>query len=209
EPHDTWDLTTGQPSPSEFDSTWSAGNAVFSPDGKRLVSIGSDGKVIFADRRRRSVLKSYPAHQDNGRAVAWSPDGRLVATGAENVILWDAVTMRKIAPLEYSSVVWGLAFSPDGRWLVSTHGDGALLVWDSVERRREASFGEHIGWVCAVAFDRDGKRVASASEDRSVIVWDAATGRKAMALAGHNTLVTGVAFAPGGDWLASVDWEKH
>src|SRR5262249_19121257 len=207
EPHDTWDLTTGQPSPSEFDSTWSAGNAVFSPDGKRLVSIGSDGKVIFADRRRRSVLKSYPAHQDNGRAVAWSPDGRLVATGAENVILWDAVTMRKIAPLEYSSVVWGLAFSPDGRWLVSTHGDGAVLVWDMVERRLAANFNEHSGQVGAVAFAPDGKRVASASEDRTVIVWDATTGRKEMTLAGHDARVALVAFAPGGDWLASADWD--
>jgi eukaryotic-like serine/threonine-protein kinase len=202
--HNTWDLTTGQPSPSEFDPAWYGNNAVFSPDGKRLVSMGA-GEVIFADRRRRSVLGHYPAHQDNGRATAWSPDGRLVATGAENVILWDAVTMQKIAPLEYSSVVWGLAFSPDSHWLVSTHGDGAVLVWDMVERRLAASLNEHSGQVGAVAFAPDGKRVASASEDRTVNVWDAATGRKEMTLAGHDTRVTGVAFAPGGDWLASVD----
>ncbi|MGH9938898.1 MAG: WD40 repeat domain-containing protein, partial [Blastocatellia bacterium] len=205
DPHNTWDLATGQPAANEFDHAWSGNNAVFSPDGKRLVSVNSAGEVIFADWRRRSTLNRYPAHQDNGRAAAWSPDGRLVATGAENVILWDAVTMRKIAPLEHSSYVWGLAFSPDGRWLVSTHGDGAVLVWDMVERRRAANFNEHSNRVGVVAFARDGKRIASASEDRSVIVWDAATGRKETTLVGHATRVSGVAFAPGGDWLASVD----
>jgi WD40 repeat protein/serine/threonine protein kinase len=207
--HDTWDLTTGQPSPSEFDPSWSGNNAVFSPDGKRLVSMDSGGEVIFVDRPRRLILNRYPAHQDNGRATAWSPDGRLVATGAENVILWDAATIRKIATLEHSSYVWGLTFSPDSHWLVSTHGDGAVLVWDMVERRLATSFNEHSGQVSAVAFAPDGKRVASASEDRTVIVWDAMTGRKEMTLAGHTTRVTGVAFAPGGDWLASADRDRN
>src|SRR5262249_22877794 len=144
-----------------------------------------------------------------GRAAAWSPDGRLVATGAENVILWDAVTMRKIAPLEHSSYVWGLAFSPDSHWLVSTHGDGAGLVGDMVERRAATNFNEQSGRAGAVAFAADGKHVASASEDRTVIVWDASTERKEMTLAGHNTRVTGVAFVPGGDWLASVDRDRN
>jgi WD40 repeat protein len=201
----TWDLATGQPVANEFDPAWEGSNAVFSPDGKRLVSVNSKGEVIFVDWRRRSILKRYPAHQDNGRAAARSPDGRLVATGAENVILWDAITMRKIAPLEHSSVVWGLAFSPDSRWLVSTHGDGAMLVWDMVERRRAANFNQHSDSVPTVAFAHDGKRIASASADQSVIVWDAATGRKETTLVGHATRVSGLAFAPGGNWLASVD----
>jgi WD40 repeat protein/serine/threonine protein kinase len=203
----TWDLRTGQPLANEFDPAWYGNCAVFSPDGKRLVSVNAAGEVIFVDWQRRSIFQRYPAHQDNGRAAAWSPDGQLVATGAENVILWDGATMRKIAPLEHSSVVWGLAFSPDGRWLISTHGDGAVLVWDILERRRAANFNEHSDSVRAVAFAHDGRRIASASEDRSVIVWDATTGRKETTLAGHTTRVTGVAFAPGGDWLASLDRE--
>jgi WD40 repeat protein len=206
-PHNTWDLRTGQPLANELDPAWEGNSAVFSPDGKRLVSVHFSGDVIFVDWLRRSILNRYPAHQDNGRATAWSPDGQLVATGAENVILWDAVTMRKIAPLEYSSIVWGLTFSPDGRWLVSTHGDGAVLVWDMLERRRVASFNEHSDSVRAVAFSIDGKHIASAGEDRSVIIWNAETGRKETTLVGHNTRVTGLAFAPGREWLVSVDRE--
>ncbi len=201
----SWDLTTGQPTADEFDPIWERVNVVFSPDGKRLVSVNSAGAVIFVDRGRRSILNRYPAHQDNARAAAWSPDGRLVATGAENAILWDAETMRKIAPLEYPSVVWGLAFSPDGQWLVSTHGDGAVLVWDLLERRRAVGFNEHSGAVRAVTFAVEGKRIASAGEDRSVIIWDAATGRKETTLFGHHSRVTGLAFAPSGNWIATVD----
>src|SRR5262249_37151255 len=99
--------------------------------------------------------------------------------------------------------------SPDSHWLVSTHGDGVVLVWDMVERRLAANFNEHSGQVGAVALAPDGKRVASASEDRTVIVWDAATGRKEMTLAGDDTRVMGVAFAPGGDWFASVDRDSN
>jgi WD40 repeat protein/serine/threonine protein kinase len=208
-PHDTWDLTTGQPLPSEFDPTWYGNNAVFSPDSKRLVSMDSGGEVIFVDWRRHSTLARYPAHQDNGRATAWSPNGRFVATGAENVILWDAVTMRKISTLEHSSYVWGLAFSPDSHWLISTHGDGSVLVWDMVERRLAANFNEHSGQVSAVAFDPGGKHIASASDDRTVNVWGAATGRKEMTMSGHDTRVTGLAFAPGGEWLASADRDRN
>jgi WD40 repeat protein len=205
DPHNTCDLATRRQVANEFDPAWQGNSAVFSPNGERLVSVNADGAVIFVDWRRRSILHRYRVHQDNGRAAVWSPDGRLVATGAEIVILWDAVTMRKIATLEYPSIVWSLAFSPDGRWLVSTHGDGGVLVWDTIERRRAASFNEHSGSARAVAFARDGKRIASAGEDRSVIVWDASTGRKETTLVAHRTRVTGLAFAPGGDWLASVD----
>ncbi len=205
----TWDLATGQPLANEFDPAWEGNNAVFSPDGKRLVSVNGEGEVIFVDWRRRAILNRYRAHQDNGRAAVWSPDGSLVATGSENIILWDAIRMRKIAPLEHKSYVWGLAFSPDSRWLVSTHGDGAVLVWDMVERRRAANFNEHSDYVRAVSFARDGKRFASASADRSVIVWNAETARKETTLVTDKTVVAGAVFTPDGRELVSVDGDGN
>jgi WD40 repeat protein len=111
----------------------------------------------------------------------------------DDTVLWRVGNWEKIGGIPYS------------RWLVSAHGDGAVLVWDMVERERRASFNDHSGLVNAVTFARDGKRIASASANQSVIIWDAATGRKETTLVGHTTRVTGLAFAPGGDWLASVD----
>lgn len=203
----TWDVRTGQPVEDEFDPAWSMQNATFSPDRTQLVGVNGDGEVIFIDFKRRRMLSRIRAHQDNGRAVAFSPDGRLLATGAENIILWDALTHRKITTIDYPSIVWTAVFSPDGHWLVTTHGDGAIRVWDVIDRQRTVGFNHHDGAVRAVAWARDGKHFASAGEDHVIMVWNAETGRREMLLAGHPTRVMGLGFAPDGKTLVSVDFE--
>jgi WD40 repeat protein len=203
----TWDVSTGQPVDDLFDPAWSSGNAALSPDGSQLAGVRGDGEVIFVDFNRRRILSRIKAHQDNGRAVAFSPDGRFLVTGAENIILWDAATRQKITTIDYPSIVWTAVFSPDGHWLVTTHGDGAIRVWDVTERQRAVGFNQHDGAVRAVAWARDGKRFASAGEDRVVMVWNADTRRREMLLAGHPTKVMGLAFATDGKTLVSVDFD--
>jgi eukaryotic-like serine/threonine-protein kinase len=181
-----------------------------SPDESKIAAIETHGQVAFYRFDRGSdakleLLEWSQAHQDHGRTAAWSPDGKLIATGAEDILLWDAATRRRVARFEYSSIVWSTAFSPDGRWLLSSHGDGAILVWSVAERRRVASFSGHSGAVRAIAISHDGRRIASAGEDRSIALWDLASGRKERVLPGHDTRVTGVAFSRDGTLLASVD----
>ena len=206
-----WDLDTGQRIAEVEVGNWVA----LSPNGRLMVTTKPNGEVFFhklsrpGETQGSRVLAHFRGHQDFGRAVVFSPDGKVVATGSENILLWDAATMEKLGRFEYDSIVWGLAFSPDGRWLVSTHGDGAVLVWDVTERKREAAFSTHSAAVRAVAYSPDGKRLASAGEDRSVIVWDAASGRKEAVLNGHQTRVIGVVFSPDGEWLVSSDQDSY
>jgi WD40 repeat protein len=188
-----------------FASNWMA----LSPDASALATVEASGDVSFYQLARNGDFDSAKriaarrGHSDHGRAVAFSPDGRLLASGAEDIVLWDAATRQKLARFEYTSIVWSVVFSPDGRWLLSSHGDGAVLVWDVAERELVASLNEHSGAVRAVAFAPDGKRVASGGDDHSVAVWDITRGRKEAVLTGHPTRVTGVGFSGGG--LASVD----
>jgi WD40 repeat protein len=207
-----WDLTTGQEIATTEKGLGANWRAV-SPDATRVVNIDGDGNVFFWEMKefwqtgQYKLLSKHRAHHDNGRTVAISPDGKLAATGSENIILWDVAMQTILSRFEHEAIVWSVDFSPDGRWLVSSHGDGSILLWNVTERKLVANFNEHGGAVRAVAYSLDGKRIATASEDNSVIIWDAETRRKKAALVGHETKVTAIAFSPDNGSVASCDFD--
>ncbi|OOK77749.1 nucleoporin Nup120/160 family protein [Mycobacterium kansasii] len=121
--------------------------------------------------------------------------------------LWDAGTGQPIgAPLTGHTLwVTSVAFSPDGRRIVSGSADDTLRLWDAgTGQPIGAPLTGHTASVSSVAFSPDGHRIVSGSYDKTLRLWDAATGQPIGApLTGHTESVTSVAFSPDGHRIVS------
>jgi WD40 repeat protein len=112
-----------------------------------------------------------------GLSVAFSPDGRRLATGGEanTVNIWDVQNGQPLRTLEgHNGDVYAVAFSPDddGRWVASGGEDSTVKIWDSHTGTLIRSFRGHTGLVSSLAFSSDGRLLVSGSRDHTAKVWD-------------------------------------
>jgi hypothetical protein len=147
-------------------------------------------------------------------AVAFSPDGKLLATGSyRQVTIWDLATVQPLHTLtNVLGTVNDLRFSPGGRLLAVAGGQpsakGDLRLYSVADWQLLAKLSGHDDVVFSVAFDPDGKRLASASFDKTVKIWDLTSHRAERTLTGHSDFVYAVAFSPDGKWLVSASKDR-
>jgi WD40 repeat protein/serine/threonine protein kinase len=162
--------------------------------------------VLDTNRQLTTYLRD---HTDPVRSVAFSPDGKTMASGSNDttIILWDISSRQPIGPplTGHTDTVRSVAFSPDGQILASGSFDGTIILWDTATGEPLGPpLTDHTGGVWSVAFSPGGQTLASASEDQTIILWDVTTGQSlGSPLIGHNDPVTTIAFNPDGQTLAS------
>ncbi len=169
----------------------------------------------------RLEMLTLPGHVVPVRGVAFSPDGRRLASAGGNygesgeVKVWDMATGRELLCLRgHKDLVSCVAFSPDGRRLASANGGvytpGEIKIWDAADGRELCCLPAHSTPVRGLAFSPDGRQLASAaggfgprgsSLPGEVKIWDATDGRQLLCIAGNEATAwqvafTSVAFSP-------------
>ena len=199
------------------------------PDGKTFTNGSVDGTLTLtnigfnprvSEETGRLFNQRLPGHSANVQSVAFSPDGKTLASGScavnvddetlcdhGEIRLWQTDSGQPLGPplTGHDGTVLSLAFSPDGKTLASGGSDTAIILWDVDGRHPDgAPLTGQTAAVQSLVFSPDHKTLASGGLDGAIVLWDVRTGSTlGVPLTGHTSSVQSLAFSPDGLTLAS------
>ncbi len=207
-------------------------DAVFTPDGKRLISGGNDKVIHVWDAATGKPLRQIGADLDEVCRLALSADGQLLASVSCHFVgdqggagywppdpfvrVWDVAAGKELATLRLpprtvdvdgqTNGVGAICFSPDGKTLIASGMDGSLRLWDPRTGKERRCLPDAAG--SCLAFSPDGARLAVAEGGRSIHVRDLKSGEDLLPVTGHSGSVSACALSPDGRVVvtAGSDW---
>lgn len=180
----------------------------FAPSGELISTAGENASLAWNLTPQWKVERSIGNGNagspltDRVNAVAFSPDGKQLATGSGEpsrggeLKLWDVASGQLVRdfPKVHSDAVLSLEFSPDGKLLASGAADKMARVCDLATGKIVRNFEGHTHHVLGVSWSADGRTLATAGADGMVKVWDFTTGDRKKNIEGYDKEVTAVRF---------------
>ena len=162
----------------------------YADDGS-LWSVDEPGTLRQWDKSGRLLIRRFLS--DIETLWVFGPHAKLLASGSDDLHVWDVAKGTDVATIDQPSWVTAIAFHPTKRQVATGHDDGSIRVWDldTVKSIQELSHGEEP--ISALAYTSDGVLLASASEDRTIDVWDLNGAKKLRTLSGHTDRIPVVA----------------
>jgi WD40 repeat protein len=213
------DVATGKRNGEPLAHTEAVTHAVFSPDGKRVLTAAADMTLHLWELEKGEELFSAQQLQGPVVGLAFSGDGRRFLTvtdkapmGATEVELHvrdaasgeatrDAALGSEISPRPAQ-------FSPDGKWILTVCRDNCARIWDIATGKQIGSAFYHPTAVIHASFSADGERVLTASVDGTARVWKAKSGEPVTPILKHGAALNGAGFSPAGSHVLTFGEDR-
>ena len=217
-----WDMETGRE--IRCFSGYTSSNVLsvaFSLDGRQVHSIFGDGNIILWDVVTGQQIKTFLVHTGAITSISISPDGKQVFFNSWGMTyglldittghgIWEFSGRSKWMTNDLMLIesVSSVSFSPDGKQVLSSFGDGTIVIWDVFTGQEIRTFCGNTNNINSIAYNPDKKHVVSASSDNTIKLWDITTGQEIRTFSGHTGLVYSVCFSPDGKYVLSGSSDK-
>jgi len=224
-----WNAISGEEMQTLSGLTTPLNWTAYSPDGKKVAGI-YDKTIIIWDAKTGGELMTLSGHKDRVFSIVFSPDGNHLASGSANgeLLIWDMADGKVSLILQGPTIgssplasvqgyaILSIAYSPDGKYLVSGDSDGFGIIWDAATGEKLSTISHEDGSsgvaflpdeIFGAAYSPDGKRLALAGGRGITRVLDASTGKELLTLKGHTGPVLSVSFSPDGKLIATASMD--